>query len=81
MVAQAKLDDQFSSFLQEERKDTVPARRGGQCKNKTFLPFLMVMTLDINKTGRGIHLLFSLNTFFLHNIALKFALHSIIKIN
>lgn len=38
------------------------------------------MTLGINKTGKGINLLFSLNIAFLHNVSLKFILCSVIKL-
>lgn len=42
----------------------------------------MLMTLDINKIGRSIHLLLSLNSlfFFFYNIPLKLVLCSIIKL-
>jgi len=68
------------SFLHEEGKDIVPAGRGGQGKNKINLPFPMLMTLDINKTGRGTHLLFSSNTVFSQNLSFKFLLCLIIKL-
>lgn len=80
MAEQAKLGDWFSSFFQEEGKDIVPARRCGPHKNKIILLLPMLKTLDINKTRKGIHLVFFFEYRGFCLILLRFTLYSVIKL-
>lgn len=58
----------------------VPARRGGQHENKIILPLSVLKTPDINKTRKGIHLVFFVKYRNLCIILVRFTLRSVTKL-